>query len=722
LISAYMDIIFLRTGKLLINISVLSFIWLTSLQAQQPPAEQNAPEDSSILSGTILQDGVVSYPAEFFRRYQANTALEMVNRVPGFTLDDGGNKRGFGGAAGNVLINDRRPSAKQDAPSAILGRISADRVERVELLRVRVRDVDLQGQTAVVNIILKDDAPATGQWVANMRQNLDGHGFTPFASISLAGSKQGLEYRVGADARNSSYGDPGVTKSYNPDGVLTEIRDDDDAGKGPNYNLYLNASRWLGDTFFNLNSRAGIEDRDILLIASRIPQDPAAQPRKEYIETLRRNKRVELGIDAERVLQPDLLGKAIFLYSFLDQNPSTSQRNINAGGQQTRLQEQKDETETTEAIARLEFNWAGFENHAIRGDLEYALNILDNTQVFTDDLGGGPIIISIPNANVRVEEERWNFLLQDSWVLGNFVLDYGLGFERSTITQSGDTDLERSFKFLKPRAVLTYARDRSRQTRLSLEREVSQLRFSDFVSATVFEDGNVILGNPDLRPDSTWISELSHEWRTGGVGVIKLTAFHHWITDVLDRIPIGLTSDAPGNIGDGRRWGLILETTLPLDWTGLIDARLDFKARWQDSTVVDPVTAQKRVLSSSGGFRSDVVFRDENNHAYAVYYRQDFEAARVSWGMGLAKRAKRPVFKVNELDIFDDGFDLTAFIETTRWFGVNIKIEGQNLLNNIQNRDRTVYMGQRELSPITRRDIRIGDNGGRLFLIVSGTF
>jgi hypothetical protein len=58
-----MDIIFLRTGKLLINISVLSFIWLTSLQAQQPPAEQNAPEDSSILSGTILQDGVVSYPA-----------------------------------------------------------------------------------------------------------------------------------------------------------------------------------------------------------------------------------------------------------------------------------------------------------------------------------------------------------------------------------------------------------------------------------------------------------------------------------------------------------------------------------------------------------------------------------------------------------------------------------------------------------------------------------
>ena len=49
-------------------------------------------------------------------------------RVPGFTLDDGGDKRGFGGAAGNVLINDRRPSTKQDSPSAILNRISAEQV------------------------------------------------------------------------------------------------------------------------------------------------------------------------------------------------------------------------------------------------------------------------------------------------------------------------------------------------------------------------------------------------------------------------------------------------------------------------------------------------------------------------------------------------------------------------------------------------------------------
>lgn len=49
----------------------------------------------------------VNYPSNFFQRYQPVTAFDMVSRVPGFTLDDGGALRGFGAAAGNMLINGR---------------------------------------------------------------------------------------------------------------------------------------------------------------------------------------------------------------------------------------------------------------------------------------------------------------------------------------------------------------------------------------------------------------------------------------------------------------------------------------------------------------------------------------------------------------------------------------------------------------------------------------
>jgi hypothetical protein len=54
----------------------------------------------------IPQD-VVSFDAAFFDLYQPTSALEMLRQIPGFRLDDGDDKRGFGAAAGNVLINDR---------------------------------------------------------------------------------------------------------------------------------------------------------------------------------------------------------------------------------------------------------------------------------------------------------------------------------------------------------------------------------------------------------------------------------------------------------------------------------------------------------------------------------------------------------------------------------------------------------------------------------------
>ncbi|MFZ5728991.1 MAG: TonB-dependent receptor, partial [Pseudomonadota bacterium] len=44
--------------------------------------------------------GVISYPPAFFADAQPTTALEMVERLPGFALDVGDDVRGFEGAAG----------------------------------------------------------------------------------------------------------------------------------------------------------------------------------------------------------------------------------------------------------------------------------------------------------------------------------------------------------------------------------------------------------------------------------------------------------------------------------------------------------------------------------------------------------------------------------------------------------------------------------------------
>lgn len=181
----------------------------------------------------------------------------------------------------------------------------------------------------------------------------------------------------------------------------------------------------------------------------------------------------------------------------------------------------------------------------------------------------------------------------------------------------------------------------------------------------MFEDDDLALGNPNLRPDTTWIGELSHERRFGDSIVIKVTAFHHWITNVLDLLPITPTFEVPGNIGNGKRWGVEIENTIPLAWLGLTGSRLDTKFRWQDSSVVDPVTGVDRVLSAVSGFRGapDIKFRQGNEYVIDVSYRQDFEEERIAWGWRMAEQAERPVFKVNEKEISDEGVLFSLFLK-----------------------------------------------------------
>ena len=646
----------------------------------------------------------------------------MVRQLPGFEINDGSGDRGFGTVVGNILINDRRPSAKQDAPSDILDRIPASIVKRIDLIRSQVRGIDLQGQPIVASIMLRDDVPAASRWIVSIRKNLSISALTPSASISRSDLWRGIEYNAGLEIRLPTFGDPGTVDVLDANGATTERRFEDRRGSRQQASGNLNGSMWLDETLFRFNAAVGVNNLDEQLVSRREPQAPGSDPQTEVFADTSDILQIELGTDIERELNTDLVAKAILLHIREQEEALSSQRSVDDVGDLTRFRLAESDSVKTESIIRVELDWARLPNHTVQINLEGAFNVLDNTFSLIEDNGAGPMPVPVPGANARVEEIRWDFLLLETWSGGRYILDYGLGAEHSTLTQSGDVNQERRFFFLKPRAVLTHSPGKGKLTRLRLEREVSQLDFKDFVSATVFQDDDLALGNPDLRPETTWVAEVSHERRFGELGVVKLTAFHHWISDVEDLLPLTPMFEAPGNIGDGRRWGIVLESTVPLDSLGLTGAQLDFKARWQDSTVVDPVTLADRVLSGEPGTSRPLPFQGENEYAFTLDYRQDFKAARVAWGWDFRTRAERPLFKVNELDVHDEEEELNVFIETTRWFGLKIRLHGQNLLNMSRLRDRTVFVGQRGLSSVDFRELHDHSDGRRVVFSLSGAF
>ncbi len=664
---------------------------------------------------------LVSYPAEYFAKFKPLTALDMVTQVPGFALEviELGT-RGLAEAAGNLLINDSRPSAKQDQPSAILSRIPAGNVERVELIRGQVRGIDLQGKPSMINVILREDSAAAIKWEAAVLKPFTHGPFTPSLNVSLSDNWHDIEYNTGASIYKNSFGRTGVDRLLDGKGNNTENRYDDRENRSTLTKGNFNASTTLDNgTQIKLNTVLSNEERRQFLSSRRVPLGVIPHI-EEFVENFDKPI-VEIGFDAEHSLGSDLIGKAILLYYHADESSYKSQKVFNTASKQSSFRLAEGDSISTELITRAEFDWTRFRNHTLQMNLERAYNSLDGALKQTLDIGIGPVAVAVPGSNSFVKEIRWDGLLQDTWSSGTLQLDAGLGAEASTLTQTGDADQQRDFFFLKPQTVLTWSPAEGRQTRMRLAREVSQLVLTDFVSATVFEENDLALGNPDIQPETTWVAELTQERRFGKISVIRVKAFHHWITDVLDLLPLTPSFEVPGNIGKGRRWGLELESTVPLGSLGLTGARLDFKARWQDSTVVDPVTGKDRILSSvTGDF--PITYNVENKAAINLDYRQDFEASRLAWGWTLLSRARRTLYKVNELEINNEKVELGMFVETTRWFGVKMRLATVNLLESPGVRERTVFTGERDLSPIRFQELRERLRGRSATLTISRVY
>jgi len=694
-----------------------------STAAAQTPATPEQQNTDPAAQPVAIEKDVLGYPAAFFDRFRPDSALDMLRQLPGFRLNFGGELRGYGSDTGNVLIDGRRPSSKRVTVPSILDRIPASQVERIELIRGPVRDIELMGEPQVANVVLRTDTPAAVRWSVVGYRNADMPPLPWFTNISLSDRWRGIDFNGGLDIFRKAFSERNDEDIVDGNGNLTEERFEHGYQKEFEANFDLTASKWVGETLLTWNSQIGIQDGGEKFVSDRTPVGQGT--RNELTEGISDEFQFEAGITLERNLTDTLSGNLLLFATREAEDALTTQLNINAAGVQTAETIKDTYQIEKELIARTELEWSGWASHTVRLNLEGSYNLVDNEELQTLDTGAGPVSVIVPGATTAISEDRGDFLLKDTWSMGQYELDYGMGAEASKLSQTGDPEVERKLFFLKPHAELSYTPSDERKMRFRVARDVAQLLFDDFFSASLLLDDDVSLGNPNLKPETTWKSEVGYEQRFGSQSVVKLTLFHHWISDVQDLIPVSLDDESPGNIGDGKRWGLQLEGTLQLGWAGLDNARLNINSRWQDSRVVDPVTGESRVLTAtiladSNNTRS--IFDNDNAYVVVLDFRQDFEEERVAWGSDVTFEADLKQFKVNEYDLRKREPDLNLFVETTRWFGMKVRLEFNNILDQNKERIRTFYTGQRGLSPMLRRQLQDRTDGREIGLSLSGSF
>lgn len=665
-------------------------------------AQPGVPEGRDSSEDTVI------YPASFFSSYQPVSAADMVAQVPGFQVIDGDGSRGFAGAGGNVLINGERPSSKQDSVSSILARIPASRVARIELIRGNTGRFDAGGQAMLVNVIV-DTSRRAWTWSSTVEQDLDSGGPTPSGRLSMVDRAGSTTWGAGISASTGFFGNT-MTERLLVAGIDVEKRDEFERSRSRSLQLNANSASTFGETTLRLNTEIVYRQSDFL---ERSQRTPLSAPEHEFNLNQRSDDgefEVEVGGDLEWQPAPAWTAKLIGLHN--SEIVDDESREILISGPlppDLRRQSNRDSTQR-ESIGRLELDWTANAAHLLELDIETALNSLDNALVLRIGDGGVLVPVEVPGANNRVEELRGDFELRDTWQLGDFSLESSLGAELSRISQSGVAAPDREFFFLKPSLTLVHAPHERMLNRIRFRRSIAQLNFADFISSANFFDNDVDRGNPGLEPQQTWAAEVSTERRFGELGVGKVTVFHDWVDDVQDRLPIDGRFEVPGNIGDGRRWGASAEGTIALQPIGMHNARLDLAARWEDSTVTDPVTGMTRRFSG------------QRRYTLEGELRHDLVEAGWAWGIESDYVDRAIAFELDELDIDERGVDVEAFVETTRYFGVKMQLVVQNLLDRRFIRDRTVFDGPRGTSQVDFREIRDLRRGRSVLLSISGSF
>lgn len=659
---------------------------------------------------TALAPGPLVYTPADFAQYAPRSALDMLQQVPGFNIQESfGQGRGLGEATGNVLLNGERISSKSDSVTQRLARIAAANVARIEFVDGATLDIPgLSGRVA--NIITSGASGVRGQFEWNPQLATD-YATTRWAAarVSLSGEMGPIAYTLAADNNpfHGGTGGPNIltfgdgtveerfnhTRSviHNPK-LSTQLRID---GPGSSVGNFSASYQWSWN-----RSR-----EDEFVVAA-----PGAPSMLEEIRTRSDGHNYEIGGDFEFALGPGRL-KLIALESYRTSDFSTQAVIDPDTGVPRRGSRFTQDSESGERIGRAEYKWkmAGGD-WQLSGEAAY--NRLHNVAGLAFLSPSAAFVrIPFPAGTGGVTEDRYETILSFGRPLTSTLsLQVSGGAEYSKIAQTGANALSRTFKRPKGSLSLAWGPTAGLDLSLRIARRVGQLNFADFLAEVNLQNDNTNAGNNELRPEQSWDIELEAAKDFGPWGSLTASVFHNRITDFVTIVPLPGGGESVGNIDTAEVSGVTLSSTVRLEPIGFPGAKFDLDAQLRKSRLRDPVTGAIRAFDRSQP-------RNVN-----IQFRHDVPETNWAWGASFRTADFRPYYRVTEF-----GYDynmrdaLGVFVEHKDVFGLTVQARLNNILEQDNVLDRIVHAGPRGSSPVLFRENRRRELGHIVNFTVRGS-
>jgi len=700
----------------------------------------------------VGDDSTILYPFSYFTQFAPRTALDMLNRIPGMTMsgssrrgssnsgrNSGGSftnvsRGGRGLGAGNngvqILINGKRTAGKNNDTQAQLRRIDADQVDYIEIIRGTSGELDVRGSTQIANIVLFNEVSNT---TINYQASTDyyaDHTSKPGGSISYAGQAGDLNMIVSASAvpgyRYTEMREKSILPGELPNDFIGQTQIIDNATYTLSTNLDYQFSAKSSARF-----NALLAEDDNPTEVDRLTVDLKGKGFKHSLEredNPATNTNWEVGGDYEFRRNN---GDRFKVLGIANKNDTTNTRQRWDVFED--LTEQKNlflDTASTleERIVRGSYTTDLLSGQSVEFGAERSQTVLDSKLALEvlslsssgQAADGGLTPVSIPNANTKVEEIRYEPFAIHNWRINpRMSLETSFVYEASEITLSGDVSNSRTFNFFKPKVDYRFDITPQLQLRVMIEKFVRQLSFMDFVAINdqTDEDSDTLPGNSNLRPDYWWNYNFLAEYRLpDDQGVVSANFYHHRHKDFLQRIDVSNGPDeirsAAGNIGTGDMYVFEVKGSIRLKRLGMPNVLFTTTANVRDSWVKDSFI--------------DITRRFNNYHRGEFNWsiRHDIPNLRMNYGIEMRNRIDGGTKRWDIEDIEEDHADpyFEGFIEIIAFDDLTFRLNARNLTDVEVCRDRIRYEGHIVNNILEEIEYMCRGFGRTFSLQVTGTF
>jgi len=622
--------------------------------AQEPaaaPVDVASASEEVIVTGQIVYRNRVDTPApvltyglDYFQRFEPLTVGDMLKRVPSavFTSDvnefDGLRLRGLDSAYSQILINGKKTPGAGNDRSFFVDRIPAELVEKIEIVRSSSADRPAEGIGGALNIVLKDAYSFEGVFMKAGLLHFDDGVAKGTGGVLWGGRVGDAAFTLGANIQGRHNPKSKVTDFFDGDDVFNDEREfESDVRDGTDYTLAGTLVAPVGDGTLSFSASYVNTDRNENEYVQIFEDDPleldAIEAQNEDIsqENWKADAELKLPWDAGTT-------EIAFGYARFDELTESTASEADPGDPLEAVELEIIDTADEELSATLAHTFQFGEAFDLKVGLDWLQKQRNaSVQVFElPDMDEE----SSPRDRYDIEETRVDPYVKATWrATPDIIVEAGLRLETTSMDVVGSegaasTDEE----FLAPSLHVRWSITDHDRVYFSVARNQRRPDF-DLIAPYVVEeepaDDDDFIGNPSLKPETSWGFDAGYERRLGKRGIVGVNVFYRKVEDVIELVSTGDTASGgglvftSGNVNDGEVWGVEMDLSMPLDFVGLPETGVFLNASLLDSSIIDPVTGEDRQFQNqpdwvfNAGFIQNLPTLDA---AFGVTYRQQGEA------------------------------------------------------------------------------------------------